>query len=207
VNPISTLHVILQSDEPHRSPEQCLISSHAVSRWAEHQPPAEIVYRYIATGELPAFESVATGHPHTIPIMDHHQRYPSSQPPSFTVTPDVPSPAGSYDISVLPPISAGASVDYDSDMENENEDEPEEEVDQLVSDPEDLPPPQVKIALEEELEDVEPTETEINVSSIRKLRSGKIERIPGHTLLPQSRLESIMVADGQFESPFPLAPL
>jgi hypothetical protein len=179
-----------------------LILSHTVSRSVEPQPQAEIIYRYIATGELPAFESVATGHPPTIPIMDHQHRYPSSQPPSFTVTPDVPSPAGSYEISVLPPISAGASVDYDSDMENENEDEPEEEVDELVSDPEDLPPPQLKIALEQDLEDVQPTEAEINISAIKKLRSGKIERIPGHTLLPQSRLESIMVADGQLESAF-----
>lgn len=78
----------------------------------------------------------------------------------------------------------------------------EDEVDQLVSDAEEeavAPPPPPMTKQQDQLqEDAEPTASEINVSAIKKTKTGKLERTPGHSLLPQGRLDSILQAEGTF---------
>jgi hypothetical protein len=129
--------------------------------------------------------------------MEYQHRYTYPQPPSFTLTPDMGSPrSDGHEPLMLPPISADVSTDGDSDLEPPNY---EDEVDQLLSDADDdLRAPQVQLHKmpEFEQEDIEPTESEVNVSAIKKSRTGRLERIPGHTVLPQTRVEGIIQADG-----------
>jgi len=130
--------------------------------------------------------------------MNDHYAHNSSSRPS--------SPRGPRDDDPLFQfLDPSKPTSNDSSDGNINDYSLEDEVDELLSEPEDDRPgplmlPQPAQEREQEQEDVEPTQTEINVSAIKKSRTGKVERIPGHSLLPLARLESIMQADGAYSS-------